>query len=119
MQIFFVDEGAVYLLGYDYASILDIIEKNKEKHSLSGLSSILGDTLRIQILNLLLQRKEVTCKELEKLLGLSGSTAYHHLSLFTKLGALSIRNEGKTIYYSLNKKYFDIMREELRIFSND
>ena len=66
-----------------------------------------------------MERKEVTCKDLEKTFNFSGSTAYHHITILTKIGAVKIRNEGKTIFYSLNRKYFDMMRAQLKVFSND
>ena len=119
MQLFFIKEGAVYLLGYDYVSVISAIVKAKKTHSLEDLCGALSETSRIQILRLLLERKEVTCKDLEKIFNFSGSTAYHHITLLTKIGAVKVRNEGKTIYYSLNRKYFDIMRAQLKVFSND
>jgi len=86
---------------------------------LAVICSALGETSRVEILNLLLEQKEVTCKDLEKFFKFSGSTAYHHISLLTKVGAVKVRNEGKTIYYSLNKKYFNMLREQLKVFSDD
>ena len=119
MQLFFIEEGAIYLLGYDYNSIINAIVKNKKARPLEDLCGALGDTSRMQILRLLLNQEEVTCKDLEKAFDFSGSTAYHHITLLTKIGAVKFRNEGKTIYYSLNRKYFDILRAQLKVFSNN
>ena len=119
MKLLFNSEGAIYLLGYDYVSIIDALVKAQKKQPLEELCGALSETSRMQILHLLLGRKEVTCKDLEKHFNFSGSTAYHHISLLTKAGAVKVRNEGKTIYYSLNRKYFDMIREQLKEFSND
>jgi len=119
VQLFFVSDGAVYLLGYDYVSILNALENSQRNPPLEDLCSALSETSRIQILQLLLQREEVTCKDLEKIFSFSGSTAYHHISLLTRAGAVKVRNEGKTIYYSINRNYFDNVRTELKKFSND
>ena len=119
MRLFFVEEGAVYLLGYDYVSVISEIAESKKTIPLEDLCSALSETSRIQILNLLLDTKEVTCKDLEKRFNFSGSTAYHHITILTKIGAVNIRNEGKTIYYSLNRKYFDMIRTQLKVFSNE
>ena len=70
-------------------------------------------------MKLLSERKEVTCKDLEKEVNFSGSTAYHHISLLTKAGAVKVRNEGKTIYYSINKEFFNTLVEQLKEFSDD
>ena len=119
LRLFLIDEGAVYLLGCDYVSIISEIAEAKKISPLEDLCGALSETSRIQILKLLLERKEVTCKDLEKTFNFSGSTAYHHITILTKIGAVKIRNEGKTIYYSLNRKYFDMMRAQLKVFSND
>ena len=87
--------------------------------NLEDMCNTLSETSRMQILKLLLQRKELTCKDLEKIFNFSGSTAYHHITLLSKSGAVKIRTEGKTIYYSLNRIYFDMMIEQLKSFSND
>lgn len=116
--LFFVSDGAVSLLGYDYVSIISKIINDKKSHTLEALCAALGETSRIQILNLLLERSELTCKDLEKHFNFSGSTAYHHITLLSRVGAVKIRNEGKTIFYSLNRKYFDDMIDLLKKFSN-
>lgn len=114
-----VADGIVYLLGFDYVSIISALVKAKKKHSLADLCGVLSETSRIEILKLLLERKEVTCKDLKRIFNFSGSTAYHHLSLLTKIGAINVRNEKKIIYYSLNKKYFDNMISQLKVFANN
>lgn len=119
MNLFLGAEKVVYLLGFDYVEIISTILNTQNVPPLENLCGALSETSRIQILKLLLERKEVTCKDLEKIFNFSGSTAYHHITLLTRIGAVKIRNEGKTIYYSLNRKYFDVMREQLKIFSND
>ncbi len=118
MYLFFVPEGAVYLLGYDYASIVDALLKKKKTPSLDELCGALSEASRVAILKLLLEREEITCKDLEKHFRFSGSTAYHHLSILTKIGALKVRNVSKKIYYSLNRTFFDTMRAQLKAFSN-
>ena len=119
MKLSFVREGVVYLLGVDYTSIISALVKTEKKQPLEVICSALSETSRVQILNLLLERKEVTCKDLEKVFNFSGSTAYHHISLLTKAGAVKVRNEGKTIYYSIDRKYFNMLREQLKAFSDD
>ena len=119
MKLSFVSEGVIYLLGCDYVSVINAFVKAQKKQPLEVICSALSETSRVQILNLLLERKEVTCKDLEKVFNFSGSTAYHHISLLTKAGAVKARNEGKTIYYSIDKKYFNILREQLKVFSDD
>lgn len=101
INLFFATDSVIHLLGFDYVSIISALVKSQKKQPLEELCGALGETSRMQILNLLLERKEVTCKDLEKFFNFSGSTAYHHISLLTKAGAVKVRNEGKTIYYGI------------------
>ena len=119
MQLFFITDGAVYLLGYDYDSVISAIVNAEKTYPLEDLCAALGDVSRIQILKLLLERKEIMCKDLEKIFNFSGSTSYHHITLLFKIGAVKVRNEGKKIYYSLNRKYFDMLRAQLKVFASD
>ncbi len=118
MKIFFISSGAVYLLGIDYSLARTFADKNKMP-SLDDICSALSDVSRLKMLELLLERTEMTCKDFEKQFRFSGSTAYHHLTVLTGAGVLKVRNEGKTIYYSINRKCFDNMRSVLKKYSND
>ena len=117
MNFFGVQEGVVYLLGYDYFSVLDFV-KNKKDLNLLDFGNAICEESRVKILELLLERSEVTCKDLEKIFSFSGSTAYHHITMMTKIGVVKTRNEGKTILYSLNRKYFDAIIDVLSKYSS-
>lgn len=119
MYLFFLTDGAIYLLGYDYVSIISAIVEAKKTSPLEELCGALSETSRVQILRLLLEKKELTCKEIEKAFSFSGSTAYHHITILLKAGAVKVRNEGKTIYYSIDRKYFNMLREQLKAFADD
>lgn len=119
INLFFSTNSVVYLLGFDYVSIISALIKAQKSQPLEVLCGVLSETSRAQILKLLLKRKEITCKDLEMFFNFSGSTAYHHISLLAKAGAVKVRNEGKTIYYSINRKFFDILRAQLKEFSNE
>lgn len=114
----FVPEGALYLLGYGYISILNFVKERSKNIDLQGLGSALCEESRVKILELLLEREEVTCKDLERLFSFSGSTAYHHMTMMVKNGLIKTRNEGKTIFYSINSKYFDAVIGVLSKFAN-
>ena len=100
------DNGLLYILGYDYTSVLDIAKKRNQKPNLQGLGISLCEESRVKILEMIAERGEITCKDLEREFNFSGSTSYHHITIMTKAGILKTRNEGKTILYSVNKKYF-------------
>lgn len=117
LNFFGGQDGVVYLLGYDYFSVLDFVKNNKDLNLLDFGNAICEES-RVKILELLLERSEVTCKDLEKIFSFSGSTAYHHITMMTKIGVVKTRNEGKTILYSLNRKYFDAIIDVLSKYSS-
>lgn len=118
INFFGIQDGVLYLLGYDYLSILDFVKGNNKNPNLQEFGNALCEESRVKILQLLLEREEVTCKDLEKIFSFSGSTAYHHITMMTKIGLVKTRNEGKTILYCLNRKYFDAIIDVLSKFSN-
>ena len=109
-----VDEGVIYMLGSTYLNSIEYIRKNELNVKLSDFCLALSDENRVQILNFVYENGEVSCKELEREFGLSSSTAYHHLSSMMKCGVFKTRNIKKTIYYSINDKYFGTM---IKLFS--
>jgi len=105
VSVWFLEDGFLPLLGCEYMSILGYTKDTCMESELYGFGTALCEESRIKILNYLIEREEVTCKDLEKKFSFSGSTAYHHINIMTKAGLVKTRNEGKTVLYSLNKKY--------------
>jgi len=119
MKYFFIPEGVIYFLGYDYAAGMHAYLEQIKTPPLENLCAALGEKSRIQILDHLLKMGEATCKDLEKIFDFSGSTAYHHITILSKIGAVKVRNEGKTIFYSVNKPFFDTVRNLLAKYSKN
>ena len=111
-----MEEGFMSLLGYQYVNILAFVKNQNKEPDLCGFGMALCEESRIKILNFLLEREEVTCKDLEKEFSFSGSTAYHHINIMTKSGLVKTRNEGKTILYSINIKYINNIIDVLNKF---
>ncbi len=105
ISVWFLEDGFLPLLGCEYMSILGYAKDMSHDPELSDFGTALCEESRVKILNLLLEREEVTCKDLEKEFNFSGSTAYHHINIMTKVGLVKTRSEGKIILYSLNKRY--------------
>lgn len=108
-------DTCLYILGDRYEDSLDLSEKNTES-CLEKFCSALCEKNRVDILNLLIKQKEVTCKELERIFDFSGSTAYHHISIMSKAGVVKTRNEGKVIFYSINRNFLSEVIECLKNF---
>lgn len=109
ISLYYLKIGVASLLGCDYVSLIDNKEKIKNPN-LGDFCFGLCEESRVKILQFLFERGEATCKDLEKEFTFSGSTAYHHITIMTKLGLVKTRNEGKTIFYSVNNKYvYDVI----------
>ena len=105
ISVWFLENGFLPLLGCEYMSILGYAKDISRDPELYGFGTALCEESRVKILNFLIEREEVTCKDLEKEFSFSGSTAYHHINIMTKAGLVKTGNEGKTILYSLNRRY--------------
>ena len=113
VNFFLHPQKPVILLGYNYIESIKDFFSRKHHPSLKEFGDVITEQNRIDILNLLVERKEVTIKDLEKLLDFSGSTAYYHLTMMTRCNMVKTRNQGKTVFYSLNQHYFESIIEVL------
>ena len=116
MKFFGISDGAIYLLGVDSGKVLHYV-KNKSLPTDRSFEA-LSDVTRMQIIKYLSKNLETTCKDLENSLSLTGSITYHHLAILTKAGAVSTRNVGKKVYYSLNRSFFAKMIDQLNSLKN-
>nr|WP_072536403.1 winged helix-turn-helix domain-containing protein [Anaerococcus mediterraneensis] len=96
----------------------DFVEKeNKLKH-LSQYLKILGDTTRIDILDLLKERNYYA-KELSDKLYITPATLSYHISQLHVCGFIGAYIDGRKTYYYLRRPGFEKVIEELREFSKD
>ena len=105
ISLWLLENSFVPLLGCEYESILGHSKNNTRKRNLYSLGVALCDESRVQIIDFLIEHTEITRKDLEKAFKFSGSTAYHHLNIMLNSGLVKTRKEGKTIFYSLNRRY--------------
>ncbi len=65
----------------------------------------LSDPTRIKIVRKLIDKSEVSCQDLMKYFPLSQPTLSHHFNKLIDSGVLSVRKNGASHYYGVNKKY--------------
>lgn len=111
--LFVQSENITVLLGHNYQNSLISFRSRKYLPSLKEFGDVITEQNRVDILNLLVEREEVTIKDLEKLLDFSGSTAYYHLMMMLRYNIVKSRNQGRTVFYSLNEEYFESIIEVL------
>ena len=95
------------LVGYLYDYVLKSGKSANFEPDIKTFGEILSEPNRLEMLRIIKERVEVSQKDLERNLDLTGPTTYYHLSLMQKAKMLSVKNVGRYVYYSLNKEYFD------------
>lgn len=114
----FNNNSADILFGSDYLGIIEYLaDKNKALDP-----TIIGNTIaepnRIKILDYLLQRGETSIKDITKEFKFTHTNTYYHISLMLKSGILKSRNQGRTVFYSVNKAFFRDLINALEKYSN-
>jgi DNA-binding transcriptional ArsR family regulator len=64
----------------------------------------LGDPVRWNIVTQLAQADEVACQALEAILPVSKPTISYHTRILSQAGLISVRKEGRNIFYSLRRE---------------
>lgn len=73
----------------------------KMTHACSGCFAGLSCEARMEIVNLLQEKKRMSVTELAQHFKLSQPTITHHLKFLEEVGLLSSKKEGRSVYYSL------------------
>lgn len=102
-----LEKGIVFILGDGYVDGIRAVNKTRKVVKLHEFGSAISELNRVNILDFMLEKGEVSCKDLEQRFNFTGSTAYHHLIMLMRFGVIKSRSEGKTVYYSIDNKYFD------------
>jgi len=69
-----------------------------------NILSVITDKTRMKILFLLMENGEMCICEISPLLGITRSAVSQHLSTLKKVSLLSVRKDGKFVYYSIKNK---------------
>ncbi len=100
-------EEPFIILGYDYPARMAMLIAEAVQPDIVKIGKALSEEKRVTILQLLLAEPEITAQQLLRRLELSMTATHYHLEMLMQAGMLLARNEGRTIYYSLNREFFD------------
>ena len=100
-------EQALMVLGSDYSARMARKIGEMSQPDLTTIGKALSEEKRVMILQILLGEEEITAQQLLRKLELSMTATHYHLDMLLQAGMLLARNEGRTIYYSLNREFFD------------
>lgn len=95
------------IVGYDHPARMAMLIGESVQPDIVKIGKALGEEKRVMILQLLLAEEEITAQQLLRRLELSMTATHYHLEMLMQAGMLLARNEGRTIYYSLNREFFD------------
>ena len=118
MNFVALEESAVYILGFDYASIIEYVQRRKHLINIDEFGLVLSDDNRLKMLDFIRERGDVSRREIELECGMSSSVIYHNLTMMTRCGMLKTRNQGKVIYYSIDNDYFKNIISRIEKYSN-
>jgi len=92
----------------------------ENEHSFSQLSAILslaGNEVRLKILYLLQQEKELCPCDLSDILGMSIPAVSQHLRKMKDGNIIGFRKDGQTIFYSLQDEHLRLMQPFFNIIN--
>jgi len=101
------DDRLILMLGWDYKNAFCDFGYRVKLVELEKFGNAVSEKNRVEILNLMVEKGKVTIKDLERDLGLTATNAYYHLMLMQKTGMLQCGNVGRTMFYGLDKEYFE------------
>lgn len=101
------DNDAIILLGVNFGEYVNFLSSRNSGPELEMFGMALGEKNRLHILDLILERGEVTVAEMKEELTLSHTNAYYHLTMLQRAGVLKCRTSGRVIYYSINPVRFE------------
>lgn len=118
IRSFYYDDKAVLLLGIDYGDTLEFILTQNRLPELDEFGNAIAEKNRVEILEFMFCKGEITIKDVEQELCFTGTNAYYHLSLMLRANLIKTRNQGRTVLYSVNNQYFDVVCDMLSKYSN-
>lgn len=99
-------ENVVFILGPYWKERLQKYTDDTEV-DLVLFGKILSEENRYKIIQYLLQHKEITISEAVSLLKTSVTATNYHLNMMANERMLITRNEGRKLFFSLNREYFE------------
>ena len=81
-----------------------------KKENISKLMVSFSDPFRLEIIDLMMDGEVCVC-DIMKLTNLSQSRISYHIKILKEAGLISDRQEGRWVYYSLNKESLLLIKE--------
>jgi DNA-binding transcriptional ArsR family regulator len=107
------------VFGYEMPQNLDELSKSLNNVKIGAISKALSEDIRVDLLNFIKSKGEITTTEIANTFNKGLTATYYHLNLLTDAHALKCRNEGRTVYYSINSEFFSKYASVIKKFGSD
>lgn len=77
-----------------------------KKENLIAAIEAAAEPVRLEILRIVSAHGELRAKDILPAFDITQPTLSHHMSVLEEVGLVSARREGRSVYYSINKKTF-------------
>ena len=119
IRVLYYKDITLLVLGFDYADTMQYLSDINKVPKLHEFGTAISEKNRVAILQLIYDKTEISIKEIEQTLDMAGTNAYYHISLLIRTGMLRTRNQGRTILYSINHRYFDVLSKIIKTYSKE
>ena len=89
VKVFYLPDTVILLLGTDYQAAIEYCKTRNSCPDLDVVGNALAEKNRIEILELAYRKKEITIKDIEQELRMTGTNAYYHLSTFIRANIIA------------------------------
>lgn len=112
-------DGRMYMLGADYQDSISFAKNSSLRPDMVKFGKIFSEENRIKVIEMICERNEMCTSDIAKNLSSSATVIYYHLEMMSDAKMLNARNEGRTVYYSLNKEYFKKVADDILKYVKD
>lgn len=111
--------STLILFGCETLPQLEEFAVSKNDIDVCSVSKAMADNLRIDIINLIKEKGELSTSEIAKTFDKGLTAMFYHLNLLYDAKVLNIRNEGRTVYYSVNTGFLRNFSTYIKKFINE
>lgn len=115
----YYDKVMIEIVGFDCNDYMNFMLNKNFTPDLDVFGNCLSEKNRVEILRLIRRKGEITIRDIEQELGFTGTNAYYHINMMIRNRMVEARYQGRVVFYTINKNYFDSVCNILSDFSNN